>query len=98
MYSVDFLAPELITAQSNLTTRFIYLVESIKQRKIFHSIRESVIHDFFSYIEIWENFGDLTSQNYQGTILNAPDDPAFEGYCWGEIIRMKRSQCNALNP
>ena len=51
-----------------------------------------------SFIEIWENAGDLTNQNYQGTILNAPDDYQFDYYIFGEIIRINHDQCSILNP
>ena len=47
------------------------------------------------YIEVWENIGDLTNPNYQGTILDNPNDFQFNdmAYFEGEIIRIKSDQC-----
>ena len=50
------------------------------------------------YIEIWENFGDSTNPDYQGTLLNSPDDYHFDNNYLGEIIRINHDQCNILNP
>ena len=47
------------------------------------------------YIEVWENIGDLTNPNYQGTILDNPNDFQFNdmAYFEGEITRIKSDQC-----
>ena len=55
------------------------------------------LHNFLSYIEIWENVGDLKSPNYQGTILNNPEDYHFLGKPFGEIIRINDDQCSTSN-
>ena len=69
-------------------------MESIKQRKIFHSIRESVIHDFFSYIETWENLGDLNSPKYSGSLLNTADYHQFDNIYAGEVFIVLASNSN----
>ena len=55
-------------------------------------------HNFLRYIEIWENTGDVANPNFQGTILNTPDDYELEGYYWGEIIRFNYDQCEVSTP
>ena len=51
----------------------------------------------FSNIEIWENLGDLTNPNYNGTLLDNSDDHDFFTYDYGEIIRIDHDQCE-FNP
>ena len=55
--------------------------------------RKNIIH-FLSYIEIWENIGDSTNPNYQGTLLNTLNDYQFDDDSLGEIIRINHDQCN----
>ena len=45
------------------------------------------------YIQVWENTGDLSNPNYQGTIMNNPDGFQFDKFLDGEIIRIKSDQC-----
>ena len=45
-----------------------------------------------SYIEIWENTGDSSTPNYQGTLLNGSDDHLFDND-EGEIIRINPNEC-----
>ena len=66
--------------------------------RFIHSYSSKSFTQFLSYIEIWENTGDLNNPNYQGIILNASDDHEFYGDAYGEIIRINRAQCNAFNP
>ena len=69
-------------------------MESTKQRKILHSIRESVIQNFFSYIETWENLGDLNSPNYSGSLLNTADHHRFDNIYAGEVFIVLASNSN----
>ena len=46
-----------------------------------------------SYIEIWENTGDLNTPNYQGTLLDSSDDHKFNDNEFGEIIRINPDEC-----
>ena len=91
------LAHGKVIAQLKWIVRFTFLADP-KQRKIFLFYLSKCITQFLSYIEIWENVGDLTNPNYQGTILNTSDDYQFDNYWDGEIIRINRDQCNTLIP
>ena len=46
-----------------------------------------------SYIEIWENTGDLINPSYQGELLDNFDGYQFFNYDYGEIIRINHDQC-----
>ena len=57
-----------------------------------------MLHNLLSFIEIWENIGDLTNVNYQGIILNNPGDHKFDSTYWGEIFRINYAECETSNP
>ena len=66
--------------------RFFYFYSSLFQ-----------IH-FLSYIEIWENKGDLNTPNYQAALLDSPNDYQFESSWCSTIIRINHDQCEKQNP
>ena len=59
----------------------------------FNFNRSKCLTPFPSYIEVWENTGDLSDPNYQGTIMKNPDGFQFDVFFVGEIIRIKSDQC-----
>ena len=47
-----------------------------------------------SYIEIWENTEELSTTNYERTLLNSSDDHQFD---WsGYIFRINHNECENL--
>ena len=41
---------------------------------------------------MWENTGDVSTPNYQGTLLDDPEDYQFNNW-FGEIIRIHPDEC-----
>ena len=74
------------------------LEKPIGNQVSFLIFRSNIEHNFLSYIEIWENTGDLTNPNYQGIILDNSDDHQFDVTSWGEISRINLDECELSSP
>ena len=68
----------------------------LTQHKNFFPLKRIILTSKFRNIEIWENTGDLTNPNYQGTLLDDTDDHQFFNYDYGAIIRINHEQCKII--
>ena len=89
---------DMVTVQSKWEQRFISSVDTIQRKFIFSIIYPVSSSNKLSYIEIWENTGDLINPNYQGELLDNSDGHEFFTYDYGEIIRINHDQCEVSNP
>ena len=72
-------------------------MDSTQRKFIFSVIYPVSSLSELSFIEIWENTGDLINPNYQGVLLDNSDDYQFFTYDYGEIIRINHDQCEVSN-
>ena len=82
--------------QSKWERKFIFLVARTQGKNFY--IYPVISQSELSYIEIWENTGDLINPSYQGKLLDNSDGHEFFTYDYGEIIRINHDQCESLNP
>ena len=73
-------------------------MDSIQRKLTLSIIHLAVSPNELSFIEIWDNTGDLINPSYQGVSLDKSDDHQFLYYDYGEIIRIDHDQCEILNP
>ena len=88
---------DMLTVPSKWEQRFISSVDSIQRKFILPVIYPVSSSNELSFIEIWENTGDLINPKYQGELLDNSDGHEFFTYDYGEIIRINHDQCEVLN-